>query len=371
MDRQQLAYRIAFASVRGMNRTLAADLLARLGSEQAFFEESESRLRYISQSRSRIYAADYRLSLLEKARSEVDFIERNSIRTLYYTDAAYPATLTQCDDAPLMMYGLGDTDLNDCRMIGVVGTRHATPYGLDFTARLIEELAAMTPGLVVASGLAYGIDVAAHRAALRCGVPTVAVLAHGLNTIYPADHRSVAVEMIRKGGMLLSDYRSDEPVHKGNFVARNRIVAGMSHCLVVVESAERGGALITAGLAADYGRDVFAVPGRVSDTYSAGCNRLIGANAATLVRSASDVCMAMGWPIHSDSDPTDSAALPLPLNADEEAIVKFLHSSEDSMLAQIAVATGIGAGKLMSLLIDMEFRGLILSLPGGRYRCLL
>lgn len=367
---QPQVYKIAFASMRGVTRTLAADLLGRLGSEQAFFEAPESTLRYITGSRSRIYSDAYRAELLAKARAEAEFVAANGVSAIYHTDAGYPATLAQCDDAPLMLYGLGHTELNDCRMLAVVGTRHATPYGLDFTAGVIEELAAMTTGLVVVSGLAYGIDVAAHRAALRCGVPTVAVLAHGLHTVYPAEHRQVAVEMIRRGGMLLSDYRSDEPVHKGNFVARNRIVAGLSHALLVVESADRGGALITAGLAADYGRDVFAVPGRVSDPYSAGCNRLIAGNAATLVRSAADICNAMGWPVKPSGQPAEPT-LPLPLNSDEELIVKYLNSCEDAMLAQITAGTGIGVGRLMSLLIDMEFRGLILSLPGGRYRALI
>lgn len=371
LDDEQTAYRMAFASIRGMNRLLAEDLIRKLGSEQAFFQAEESRLRYITSSRSRIYSASHRAEALAKARAELDFVKRNSISAIYHSDPGYPPMLRLCDDAPLMLYGLGSADLAAPRVLAVVGTRHATPYGISFTDRLIEDLAAAIPGLIIVSGLAYGIDIAAHRAALRHGLPTVAVLAHGLHTIYPAEHRSTAVDIVRNGGMLLSEYRSDEPVHKGNFVARNRIVAGMSHALLVVESAEKGGALITAGLAADYGRDVFALPGRISDPVSAGCNRLIAACAASLVRSADDICQAMNWPASSPALDATPASLPIPMNIDEETIVKFLGDNEDASVSQITAATGMPAGKLMSLLIDMEFRNLILALPGGRYRALI
>lgn len=204
MERADLVYRMAFASVRGMNRALADDLIARLGSEREFFEASETRLRYITSSRSRIYTADYRAARLRDAEAEERFVASHGIKAIYYTDAEYPERLADCDDAPLMLYAVGHTDLNSSRLVAVVGTRHATPYGIDFTNRLVEELAECTDGVVIVSGLAYGIDVAAHRAAVRCGLPTVGVLAHGLNTIYPADHRATAADMVRKGGMLLT-----------------------------------------------------------------------------------------------------------------------------------------------------------------------
>ncbi|MCX4260398.1 MAG: DNA-processing protein DprA [Muribaculaceae bacterium] len=368
MERADLVYRMAFASVRGMNRALADDLIARLGSEREFFEASETRLRYITSSRSRIYTADYRAARLRDAEAEERFVASHGIKAIYYTDAEYPERLADCDDAPLMLYAVGNTDLNSSRLVAVVGTRHATPYGIDFTNRLVEELAECTDGVVIVSGLAYGIDVAAHRAAVRCGLPTVGVLAHGLNTIYPADHRATAADMVRKGGMLLTEYITSEPVHKGNFVARNRIVAGMADCLVVVESADKGGALITANLAAAYCRDVFAVPGRVTDRYSAGCNRLISANAATLVRSGADLCDAMGWPLKVAEVAETSPELPIVMNSQEELIVKFLDANEDAGISQIVAGTGLAVGPLMSTLIDLEFRGLVLSLPGSRYR---
>ncbi len=370
-DMEELAYKMAFASVRGMTRTLADEIIGRFGSEKSFFTTSEQQLRPRVGSRSRIFSDEYRSTLLARCRDELPFIDRNRVHTVYHTAPDYPETLTQCDDAPLMIYGLGDRNLlASRRLIGIVGTRHATPYGADFTDRFIGELARLVPDAVIVSGMAYGIDVAAHRAALRAGLPTVAVLAHGLHTIYPAEHRSIAADMASGRGLLITEYRTCDSISKGNFVARNRIVAGMCHCLVVIESAREGGALITARLARDYGRDVFAVPGRVTDRYSEGCNRLIAANSASILTSAAALCEAMGWATSVD---TASPALPMPvtINPDEEKIVEFLKANEDSNIRSISTGTGITVGRLSAMLVDMEFRNLILALPGAVYRSLL
>lgn len=361
-----LQLRIAFASLRGMTATLAAELLRLCGSEREFFEMSETQLRYLTQSRARIYSADYRAKMLARAEAEADFVERNSIKPLYFTDADWPRRLAECDDAPPMLFALGQLDLNCGHVVGIVGTRHATPYGIEFTRSLVTGLAERLDSPVIVSGLAYGIDIAAHRAAMRAALPTAAVMATGLNSIYPADHRRDAQEIACSGGMLLTEFGHLEPVHKGNFVARNRIVAGLCDCLVVAESAERGGALITANLAAGYNRDVFALPGRVTDACSAGCNRLIAAGVAALVRDADDLCRAMNWTMRADRAPAPE--LPMPLNSDETLIVNYLEQNDDASLAALTAATGFAVSKLMSMLIDMEFRGLLLALPGGRYR---
>jgi len=367
MSVSRLQYQIAFASIRGMNITLGRDLLRMVGSEREFFGLSETRLRYLTQSKARIYSEEFRSRVLADAAAEVTFIEANNIQPIYFTDPDYPRRLLECDDAPLMLYTCGTLNLNDCRTVGIVGTRHATPYGLDFTRRLVEELAAKVDNVVVVSGLAYGIDIAAHRAALRSNVPTVGVMATGLHMIYPAEHRGDAMEIASRGGRLLTEYGHTTPVHKGNFVARNRIVAGLCDCIVVVESAEKGGALITANLGVGYNRDVFALPGRVGDTYSAGCNRLIAGSMAMLIRNAEDLCRAMHWPMREAGD-GESPRLPIELNPDESQIVDFMERNVDVSLAQLTAATGFGVSKLMSILIDMEFRGLVLALPGGRYR---
>lgn len=368
MDTQHsLPYRIAFASLRSISCSLARDILALTGSEQAFFETPASALSAMMSHRSRLFDDDYRLTLLERARRECDFISAYHIHPIYFTDDDYPRRLLEIPDAPLMIYTLGACDLNRSHIISVVGTRHMTPYGADFISHLIADLAStLAEPPVIVSGLAYGADAAAHRAALQSGLPTIGVLAHGLNTIYPAAHRSLATNMIRSGGMLLTDYLSSEPIHRGNFLARNRIVAGLADCTIVAESAIKGGALVTARLAADYSRDVFALPGRTSDTYSQGCNNLIASCTAALVTDAADIIRAMRWTV-KPTEPTTGELFPQ-LSDQEQAIVDYLNTSPDSQINTISVALGIPVGKLMSVLIDMEFRGLVLPYPGGKYR---
>ncbi len=362
-----LIYEIAFSSLRGMNRVLAGELLGRIHSEQAFFEASSRQLGAVMGFDNKLFADDYRQKVLDEARREADFVIDNGIRPLYYTDSRYPSRLVDCDDAPLMLFTLGSADLNSGHYVSVVGTRHATRYCISFVNRLVEELASeVAGGITVVSGLAFGIDVAAHTAALKCGVPTVGVLAHGLNMIYPSQHRSVAAEMVRSGGLLMSDYRSGAPVHKGNFVARNRIVAGLCDCVVVAESAAKGGALITANIASGYHRDVFALPGRVCDRYSAGCNRLIASNTAALVQSASDVIDAMNWE-RKDSKPAQRELF-VELSTEEQAAVDYITTRGEAQANELAMSLNMSVGRVMSMLIDMEFKGVLLAYPGGKYR---
>lgn len=366
MDDRDLLYKIAFASMSGVTPVMADEILSRIGSEREFFEMPEIHLVHLCGSCARIYKRDYRDDRLAKAETELDFVTANRIRTIYYKDEEYPYRLTHCDDAPLMLYAIGDCNFNDTRVVGVVGTRHATSYGLEFTTRLVEDLAAKVGNVIIVSGLAYGIDIAAHRTALKVGAPTVAVLAHGLNTIYPAEHRKSAADIVHHGGMLMTDYMSSDKIHKGNFVARNRIVAGLCDCIVVAESAIRGGALITADIAAQYNRDVFALPGRTTDRYSAGCNRIIAANTAQLVTSAGDVAAAMRWSVKQTDG--QQLTLPLDLNDDESRIIAILTDNDTVTISQFTAGLGWPVTKLMNLLIDLEFRGLVVAIPGGSYR---
>lgn len=352
--------------MRGVTPAMADAILSRVGSEQAFFSMTEAQLMNLCNSRGRIYNKEYRDSLLQKAESELQFIEANRIHALYFKDDGYPYRLTHCDDAPLMLYTLGSCDFNESRVVGVVGTRHATAYGTDFVNSLISDLASMIDNVIIVSGLAYGIDIAAHRAALKAGIPTAAVLAHGLNMVYPSEHRKVAVDMVHNGGMLLTDYMTSDKIHKGNFVARNRIVAGLCDCVVVAESAKKGGAMITAEIAAQYNRDVFALPGRLSDRYSAGCNRLISTNVAQLVTSAEDIAMIMRWPTHQPEEA--QLTLPVDLTPEELMIVNYLSVNDTATINQFTASLGLPIARLMNMLIDMEFRGLILAVPGGCYR---
>lgn len=362
----QLTYQIAFASLRGMTRTLANEILSRIGDETAFFNATEQQLKSLMGFKNKLLTQSYRNEVLEKAKKEAEFIANNNVQPIYYTDKEFPYRLSECDDAPLMLYTVGQCDLNSAHIVSIVGTRHATPYGIDFTTRLIEDLAKSIDNIVIVSGLAYGIDFAAHNASLRNNIPTIAVLAHGLNTIYPAVHRNIAVEIARNNGMLITDYRSIDAIHKGNFVARNRIVAALCDCLVVAESAQKGGALITAGIASSYNRDVFALPGRSSDKYSSGCNRLIASNVAALIENADDLITAMRWTTKPKEGEQQSLAIDI--SEEEQAVIDYLSTHDDAQINQLCIALNYPIARLMALLIDMEFKGLVLTYPGGRYR---
>lgn len=364
-----LTYRIAFSSLRSLTPALAGAVLDRVGSEENFFSLTESQLSAAMGFANRLFKSSVRDEAIERARTETAFVESNSITTLYFRDPGYPRRLLECDDAPLMLYGLGDCNFNESRCISIVGTRHATAYGVEFVDRLVEGLSTLLPEKpIIVSGLAYGIDIAAHRAALSVGLPTVAVLAHGLSTIYPSQHRQVAVDMVRRNGMLLTDYHSSAPVHKGNFLARNRIIAGLADALIVVESASKGGALVTARLAAGYNRDVFALPGRISDKYSVGCNGLIANHIAGVITSAADLCEQMGWQTVSTDDQASQPSLFPQLSPEEEMIVDILTERGEASLPELSARIDMPTSRLMAMLIDMEFRSLLINIPGGRYR---
>ena len=367
MDSSTIIRRIAFASLKGINPLLGRMLLGKMGSEEAFFAATERQLASVTGFSNRIFDGAYRKSLLDKAARDADFIYANSIRPLYFTDDNYPRRLDEVEDAPLLLYTLGRADLNAGKMLAIVGTRHATPYGIDFVNRMVKELSEkMAEPVTVISGLAFGIDAAAHQAALKNNVATAGVLAHGLNMIYPAQHRTLAAEMVREGGVLVTEYRSDAPVHKGNFIARNRIVAGLCDALVVAESARKGGALITARLASGYSRDVFALPGRTSDRYSQGCNNLIAGNTAALIRDADDLIDAMRWR-RRESSP-EQPSLFNELTPEEQIVTAMLTEKGEAHISQLTIALGMPVSKAMALLIDMEFKGMVLTFPGGKYR---
>ena len=365
MNNKELTYRIAFSLIRGNNRIIADEFLSRIGSEEEFFNSSSRLLEMQIGKKTKITDDDYRKQLIEKARIEVDFISKNNIKPVYYKDPDYSQRLLDCDDAPLMLYTLGNCDLNNSHIISIVGTRHATHYGVDMTERIVEDLSKRLDNIIIVSGLAYGIDIAAHRAAMKNNIPTIAVLAHGLNTIYPAAHRNIAADMVKNNGMLITDYTSTDNIHRGNFLARNRIVAGLCDCIIVAESAEKGGALITADIADGYHRDVLALPGRANDPYSQGCNKLIASGKAALISSAQDVIDIMRWrakPLEGNQ-----SELFAELNEDEQKIINFIGDNPLSSINELSIGINISMSKLTSTLIDMEFRGLIVNYPGGRY----
>lgn len=360
-------YKLAFSMLSGVNATAGNRIIDTIGTEEHFFTLAPDSLGAALRLSSKIISREYRNGLLQRAENELRFVEAHDIRTLYFRDSDYPARLTECEDAPLMLYGIGKCDLDNKFALSIVGTRHATPYGIDFTQKLIAELSEALPEKpMITSGLAFGIDITAHRTAIKSSAPTVAVLAHGLRSIYPAAHRNDATAIIENGGMLLTEYPSDTPVHRGNFLARNRIIAALSDGTVIAESATKGGAMVTASIAAAYSREVMALPGRTSDIYSTGCNHLIRNNTASLVTSAEDVANALGWPFEPDE--CRQTTLPLILDDDEQKVIDILTEKSEATTNQIAIASGYSISRTMSLLIDMEFKGLIICYPGSRYR---
>lgn len=360
-----LVYRIAFASLQGMGVDLARKLLDVVGSEEQFFAMSEKELRNLTRGRSKIYRDDYRRDCLSRAVQEVAFVNEHGIKATYFTDDAYPHRLKEAPDAPAMIYTLGQCDLESAHVISVVGTRHATQYGQRFCDSLIGDLSQRLPDMVVVSGLAYGIDIAAHRSALKHGVPTVAVLPRGLNRIYPAMHRNDAISIVKSNGMLLTDYTSQDEVQKSNFLARNRIVAALSDCTVIVESAGSGGALVTASLAMSYNRDVMAVPGRCGDEFSTGCNKLIATNKAALITCADDLLAAMRWEGVNKS-PQQLDLFP-DLTKEQQAVVDVIRSSGEIHLNALADVMHLPVYKLMSILVELDCQNVITTLPGCRY----
>ncbi|MBR5170567.1 MAG: DNA-processing protein DprA [Muribaculaceae bacterium] len=363
-----LTYRIAFAGLQGMGVDLAHKLLDVVGSEERFFAMSEKELRSLTRGRSKIYSDDYRRERIQRAVTEEAFVREHGISAVYFTDEAYPHRLLEAPDAPAMIYTLGRCDLESAHVVSIVGTRHATQYGIRFCDTLVGELAQSLPDLVVVSGLAYGIDIAAHRAALKHGVSTVAVLPRGLNRIYPAAHRNDAVAIAKRGGMLLTDYTSQDVVQKSNFLARNRIVAALSDCTVIVESAGAGGALVTASLAMSYNRDVMAVPGRCGDEFSTGCNKLIATNKAALITGAADLMAAMRWE-GARQEPRQLDLFPQ-LTKEEQAVVNVIRDQGEIHLNALAEVLHQPVYKLMSVLVELDCKNVIATLPGCRYTVL-
>jgi DNA processing protein len=312
-----------------------------------------------------------RPNLLERAQEELEFIDKHHIRVDYFKDAHYPYRLKECPDAPILLYSKGkqlDTSLG--KFVSIVGTRNATDRGKENTRRLVLDLAASIPDVTIISGLAYGIDIAAHKAALEASIPTIIVTAHGLDRIYPAIHRPVAISALENGG-IITEYCSKTEPEPQNFIARNRIVAGLADAVVVVESKEKGGSLITAHMALDYNRDIFAFPGRIHDENSKGCNALIRKQYASLIENADDLIQAMKWEVDNKPIQTEIENLFETLNEKEQTILHILRAQEESIhINELALQIKIPYSEIASTLMMLEFKEWVKSLPGGMYRAI-
>lgn len=306
-------------------------------------------------------------SAFARAEEELRFCEKNHIRPLFFTDPDYPARLNsdETDDCPALLYCLGAASLNPERSVAVVGTRRATAIGRDNTDCLVRELGPYSP--LIVSGLAYGIDTAAHTAALDHGLPTVAVLGHGLDRIYPASNRPLAKRILENGGALVTEYPSGTAINPRLFPARNRIIAALSDATVVIEASEKGGALITAAIAASYHREVFAVPGRLADTYSKGTNNMIATNRALLVRSARDIAFQLGWPIEGNQLTISEIETKKPLTKEERMVIERLKENDTLTLDELSKLTNLSLAKTAAILFNLELDDYIHTLPGHRY----
>lgn len=354
--------------INGVGDVLARQLLQSVGSAEAIFKEKKQLLSKIPGIGAKLASEISNPEVLRRAEKEYAFVEKNKLQTFFIADENYPFRLRELTDAPIMLYYKGNANLNTQHTISIVGTRKASEYGRELTENLLKELAKVLPNTLVVSGLAYGIDIHAHQQALQNNLPTVGVLAHGLDRIYPAVHRKTAVEMLAQGG-LLTDFPHETNPDKPNFVQRNRIVAGLTDATIVVESAAKGGSLITAEIAFSYDRAVFAFPGRVHDATSKGCNKIIKQNKATLITSAQDLIEAMMWKTSNGSQQTDTqGSFLFEPPVFEHPILRVLHEKQELHINQLSKLLSIPINELTLQLFELEMKGNIKILPGNIYK---
>ena len=363
---ENLAHKIAISLIPGIGVITARNLIAYVGSVEGVFQEKEKNLIKIPGVGEVNAQKVVRQNILDRARKEVDYILKHNIQTFFYLDENYPTRLKNCSDAPIILYSKGNANLNERRIISVVGTRNATNYGKDICDELIRSFSERSYPVLVVSGLAYGIDVHAHKACLKYNIPTVGVFAHGLDDIYPALHAPIATKMLENGG-LISDFVSETKIDRQNFLRRNRIIAGLADATVIVESAEKGGALVTADIANSYNRDVFAFPGRSSDPFSRGCNKLIKFNEAVLVENAADIEKAMNWDVKTSSTRIFQTTMFVESSPEEQKLIDLLKTG-DRFVDEITMETQMPMSKVSAMLLGLEFKGLVISLPGKMYR---
>jgi DNA processing protein len=361
-----LKHKIALGLIPRIGDINARKLVSHFGSVEAIFNESYRSLVRIPGIGSGLASYITEKSYLEIAAKEAEYVIKHNIKTCFYLDNDYPFRLRQCDDSPVVFYFKGTCDLNSSKILSVVGTRNATSRGREQCEKIIGDLAAGHPDLIIISGLAYGIDITAHKAALSNDLPTIGVLGHGFKTIYPSIHRSTAEAILKKGG-LLTDFISDTLPERNNFLKRNRIIAGLSDATLVVESGIKGGALITADMANSYNRDVFAIPGRPDDQWSAGCNSLIKSNKAALAESALDIENFLSWQPEKLKQPVQKTLFS-EFSESEQKIYELIVKEGEITIDQICRQLEIPISRLSSQLLQMEFKGAIKCYPGNVYR---
>ena len=372
---QEIFYAMALTRLTNFNFQQALELYKAAGSAQNLYEHRNEVGDLVEGCTPRLIEAlkDWSDGM-KRAEVELKYMEEHRIRAFTLLDDDYPQRLLECPDAPLVLYYIGNADLNQQKIISIVGTRQITSYGKDICRKFIRELHEMCPQVLVISGLAYGVDICAHRESLANGFNTLGVLAHGLDQIYPYHHRDTAAKMVEHGG-LLTEFMTQTNADKPNFVRRNRIVAGCSDATIVVESAAKGGSLITAEIAQSYDRAVFAFPGNVGQPFSEGCNNLIRDNGAGLISNAEDFVKAMGWQDDAVrrqalADGIERQLFP-ELSPEEQKIVSLLQQTNDLQLNILSVKTGLPINQMTAMMFQLEMKGVVKALAGGMYHLLM
>lgn len=366
MHEQELFYALALQKVELVGDIVAKRLINHIGSAENVFKAKPSQLSSIDGVGTVLINNLKNKEVFKKAESELKFISQNSIETAFFQDDHYPEKLKHCVDGPLLLFTSGTINLRKRKIISIVGTRQITPQGAEFCKKLIADLEPLNP--VIVSGFAYGVDIVAHQAATSHNLQTIGVVAHGLNQIYPSVHKKYVAKMKQNGGLMTEFWSSSNP-DRENFVRRNRIVAGMSEATIVIESADRGGSLITANMANDYNRDVFAVPGRTTDKYSQGCNNLIKTQKANLLTSVADLIYILNWDLE-EKPRTIQKQLFVSLDKDEQKVYDFLQHNGKELMDIIALRCDFPIFKVSGLLLNMELKGVIRPLPGKLFEAI-
>lgn len=362
---EQAQYLIALSMIPGLGDARIKKLVAYCGGAKEVFGQSKQFLEKIPNIGSKIASSVSSKDVLLRAEKEIAFSQKHNVSIISFLDDDYPQRLKHCEDAPVILYKKGNGSINPARAISIVGTRNATREGKEFTEKLVEDLA--NSGATIVSGLAYGIDISAHKASLKHNIPTIGCLAHGLDRMYPKIHEKTAKEMLENGA-LITDFPVGTKPDRENFPKRNRIVAGMADATIVVEAAAKGGALITAELANGYNRDVFAVPGRVSDQYSEGCNNLIKYLKAAMITSGKDVLRSMVWDeVAGEKKAQPQQKLLIDLTEEQEKVVAVLRQ-QNHTIDRLSVLSEMPMSKVATVLLELEFEGVVSTLPGKVYK---
>jgi DNA processing protein len=364
MTEQELFNTLALMRVEGVGDIVAKKLIGHMGSAEAVFKANRKQILSIEGVGEVLYNNLQNKDVFRLAENEMKFIYSQGIKPLYFMEAEYPERLKHCVDGPVVLFGSGNINLEGRKTLSIVGTRQMTAYGADFIRKLLEDLAPLNP--VIISGFAYGVDIHAHLVAMEHNLQTIGVVAHGLNQVYPKPHKKYVAAMEQNGGFFTEFWSTSNP-DRENFVKRNRIVAGLSEATIIVESAEKGGSLITANVANDYNRDVFAVPGRITDKYSMGCNHLIKTQRANLLTGAADLLYMLNWELEEKKIKPVQKQLFIDLEPDEQKIYDYLLKNGKELMDIIALNCNLPVYRLSSLLLTMELKGVIRPLPGKMF----